>query len=88
MQSHSSQDTDDLLLPLAAQLVIDKQFGSTAYLQRNLKIGYARAYRLIETMTYLGILGPDNGSKPRKVLMSQEEAIPTIQKAISKRKDK
>lgn len=88
MQSHSSQDTDDLLLPLAAQLVIDKQFGSRAYLQRNLKIGYARAYRLIETMTYLGILGPDNGSKPREVLMSQEEAISTIQKAISKRKDK
>lgn len=88
MQSHSSQDTDDLLLPLAAQLVIDKQFGSTAYLQRNLKIGYARAYRLMETMTYLGILGPFNGSKPREVLMSQEEAISTIQKAISKKKDK
>lgn len=73
------------LLPLAVFIVIINNIGSISFLQRRLKLGYAPVAELIETMTYLGILGPDNGSKPREVLMSLEEAMTTIQKAISER---
>jgi S-DNA-T family DNA segregation ATPase FtsK/SpoIIIE len=65
-----SSDTDDDLWRDAVQVVIDGRKASTSLLQRRLRVGYARAARLIETMEEQGIVGPAVGSRPREVLIS------------------
>lgn len=68
------QDEDqDELLPEAIQLAIDNQQISISMLQRRLRIGYARAARIIDEMEHRNIIGGYEGSKPRKVLLSKEE---------------
>ena len=57
----------------AIQFVIESGQASTSMLQRRLKVGYARAGRMIDDMEQLGIVGPHQGSKPRDVLMSYSE---------------
>lgn len=63
---------NDRLLSEAINLVIHGGTASTALLQRKLKLGYARAARLLDLLEERGIVGPYNGSKPRKVLISNE----------------
>ncbi|MDR7856215.1 DNA translocase FtsK [Tissierella sp.] len=65
-------DSDDLL-PTAITLVVEEGQASISLLQRRLKIGYARAARIVDEMEERGIIGGYEGSKPRKVLVSQEE---------------
>lgn len=64
---------EDSMLPAAIEVIIEAGQGSTSFLQRRLKLGYARAARLMDMMEERGIVGPFEGSKPRQVLITQEQ---------------
>ena len=65
-------DADDPLIWEAAQIVVESQLGSTSGLQRRLKVGYARAGRIMDMLEAKGVVGPGQGSKPREVLLDEE----------------
>ncbi|NLG11307.1 MAG: DNA translocase FtsK [Coriobacteriaceae bacterium] len=64
---------DDPLIWEAAEIVVSSNLGSTSTLQRRLKVGYARAGRIMDMLEAKGIVGPPNGSKPREVLVDDLE---------------
>ena len=77
-QGTSEESDKDVLYEQAARFVIEKDKGSTSMLQRMYKIGFNRAARIIDQLEQAGVVGPDQGTKPRKVLMTLEEFEETL----------
>jgi DNA segregation ATPase FtsK/SpoIIIE, S-DNA-T family len=68
-----SEDDDDSLYEEAKKLIIETRKASASFLQRRLKIGYARAARLLDILEERGIVGPADGAKPREIYYQSEE---------------
>ncbi len=66
-------DGGDEMLPQAIEVVVEAGMASTSLLQRKLRLGYARAGRIIDEMEQRGIVGPHEGSKPRQVLITRQQ---------------
>jgi S-DNA-T family DNA segregation ATPase FtsK/SpoIIIE len=82
LKSHSEEsentgpfESEDPLFRQAAEIVISAQKGSASLLQTKMKIGYARAARLIDELERAGIVGPQDGPRPREVLVSDLDAF-------------
>jgi S-DNA-T family DNA segregation ATPase FtsK/SpoIIIE len=75
--SDSEPTSDELyqdeMLPAAVDVILETKQASVSMLQRRLKLGYARAARIVDEMEELGIVGPFQGSKPREILITQEQ---------------
>ena len=61
------------MLPAAVDVILETGQASVSMLQRRLKLGYARAARIVDEMEEKGIVGPFQGSKPRSILITKEE---------------
>ncbi len=71
------EDIDDDLYEAAYAAVIEAGKASTSYLQRKLRVGYARAARLMDVLEERGVIGPQDGAKPREVLTKGDMETPT-----------
>lgn len=80
-----SDEDDDPLIWEAADIVVTSGMGSTSLLQRRLKVGYARAGRIMDMLEGKGVVGPPDGSRPREVLVDVEdlESIKSFERAES-----
>ena len=66
-------NADDDLIDQAISIIVQTGQASTSFLQRKLKLGFARAARIMDEIEEMGVIGPQEGSKPRPVLISQQE---------------
>ncbi|MGN1416903.1 MAG: DNA translocase FtsK 4TM domain-containing protein [Oscillospiraceae bacterium] len=71
----SYEGGDEDLIERAIECVVDNGQCSTSYLQRKLKLGYARAARIVDELEEMGVVGPQEGAKPRQVLMTRESYL-------------
>jgi S-DNA-T family DNA segregation ATPase FtsK/SpoIIIE len=74
-------DLDDMF-DEAARLIVRHQQGSVSLLQRRLKLGYARAARIVDQLEQAGVVGPSEGSKAREVLVENEEQLDLILRSL------
>ncbi len=81
--TNASMLTDlDPMFKDAAQVIVTHQQGSVSLLQRRLKLGYARAARIVDQLEQAGIVGQADGSKAREVLVETEEELETILRSL------
>lgn len=73
VESGGNTGYDDEMIPKAIEVVVEAGMASTTLLQRKLKLGYARAARIVDELSEMKIIGPFEGSKPRKVLITKEQ---------------
>jgi S-DNA-T family DNA segregation ATPase FtsK/SpoIIIE len=73
--SDTEEDGQDPMLRAAIETVVDAGMASTSLLQRKLKLGYARAARIMDEMESLHVIGPYEGSKPRQVLITRDQFL-------------
>ncbi len=81
--AEENDSEEDPMLRQAIEAVVENGQASTSLLQRRLKLGYARAARLIDAMEERGIVGPYEGSKPRQVLITKDQLAAAQQEAAS-----
>ena len=74
-ESSDREDEADELLPKAIEIAVDTGKISASYIQRRLKVGFSRAARIIDQMEERGLIGPQDGSKPREVLITKEDYL-------------
>ena len=72
-ESTADEMYSDEMLPAAVDVILETKQASVSMLQRRLKLGYARAARIVDEMEEKGIVGPFQGSKPREILITQEQ---------------
>ena len=82
IDSGQTGDGRDPYFADAAKLLIDKEKGSIGMLQRYFKVGFNRAARIMDQLEEAGIVGPEEGTKPRKVLMSMEQFEQYIEESV------
>lgn len=73
---HAEPDRD--LIAQAAELIVSTQFGSPSMVQRKLRVGHAKAGRIIEELEGLGVVGPQEGTKAREVLVKPDDLEPVL----------
>lgn len=71
-EGEEEEENYDPLFEKAAEVVIESGTASTSFLQRKLSVGYARGAKIIDQLQDYGVIGPSEGSKPRKVLMNMQ----------------
>ena len=84
LNGYGNDEEEDELMEDAIALILDSGQASASMLQRRFRIGYNRAGRLIDTLEAKGIIGPSEGSKPRKVLISKEEYYASGQPEVAR----
>ncbi len=72
-EANAAELDGDELLPDAVDVILESGMASVSMLQRRLKLGYARAARIVDEMEDKGIVGPFQGSKPREILITKEQ---------------
>ena len=72
-EANAEEMEGDEMLPQAVEVVFDTRQASVSMLQRRLKLGYARAARIMDEMEEKGVVGPNQGSKPREILITREQ---------------
>lgn len=80
--SFNEDDTDNEAYEEARHLVIETGKASTSFLQRRLRLGYARAARLMDILEERGVVGPADGAKPREILVSRETQNPIASEEV------
>ena len=72
---HAARNGHDGIFPAGVDVILDLGQASVSLLQRRLKLGYARAARLMDQMEEKGIVGPSEGSKPRQILITKDQWV-------------
>ena len=76
----NEEEVDDELYKQAEEVIMQAGKASASYLQRRLRVGYARAARLLDMMESRGVIGPADGAKPREVLIKKPNDAPDVPK--------
>lgn len=79
--SNTADDLDERFVE-AARIIVRYQQGSVSFLQRKLQLGYSRAARIMDQLEEAGIVGPNDGSKARNILVENEEQLETILRSL------